>query len=73
MSVKIVEQTGKYITTKEVDSLLFKDFRRPLIEILTDLRKPIAPRFLKHKQRHKHLEDAVRVGAWDFIFGVRKQ
>ena len=47
--MKIVEQKGKYITTKEVDSLLFKDFRRPLVEILTDLRKPIAPRFLKHK------------------------
>ncbi|MEN9871614.1 MAG: hypothetical protein RLZZ171_2606 [Cyanobacteriota bacterium] len=47
--MKIVEQKGKYITTREADSLLFKEFRRPLIEIMTDLRKPIAPRFIKTK------------------------
>ena len=35
---------------------LFKGFRRPLIEIMTDLRKPIKPRFMKHKiiQRAKN-------------------
>lgn len=47
--MKIVEQNGKSITTKEAESLLFKEFRRPLIEIMTDLRKPIAPRFFKYK------------------------
>lgn len=45
----IVEQKGKYIVTKKSDSLMFKDFRRPLLDIMTDLRKPIAPRFIKHK------------------------
>jgi hypothetical protein len=45
----LVETKGKYITTKEVDSLLFKEFRRPLIEIMSDLRKPINPRFIKSK------------------------
>lgn len=29
--------------------ILFKEFRRPLIEIMTDLRKPISSRFIKSK------------------------
>ena len=29
--------------------IYFKEFRRPLIEIMSDLRKPIAPRFVKYK------------------------
>ncbi len=47
--MKIIENQGKQIVTKKANSLLFRDFRRPLIEIMTDLRKPIQPRFLKHK------------------------
>ena len=39
----------KIIATKEVGSLYFKEFRRPLIEIMSDLRKPISQRFMKHK------------------------
>ena len=45
----LVETKTPYITRKEVPSTLFKDFRRPIIEILTDLRKPISPRFIKTK------------------------
>ncbi len=41
--MKIIENQGKQIITKKANSLLFRDFRRPLIEIMTDLRKPIQP------------------------------
>ena len=34
---------------EEVKSLHHKEFRRPILSILSDLRKPIPPRFIKHK------------------------
>lgn len=45
----MVETKGQYIVAKEVSSTLFKDFRRPLLEIMSDLRKPISPRFIKQR------------------------
>ena len=39
----------KMIQTQEVNSTLFKEFRRPITDILTDLRKPISPRFIKQR------------------------
>ncbi|MGL6342555.1 MAG: hypothetical protein ACRC80_25855, partial [Waterburya sp.] len=38
----------KDISTR-AKSLYFKEFRRPLIDIMSDLRKPIQSRFIKYK------------------------
>ena len=47
--MKLVEKPGKYIVMTEVDSLKFKEFRRPIRDILEDFAKPIPARLLKKK------------------------
>ena len=40
---------GNQMQTSQVKHLNHKEFRRPILDILEDLKKPVHPRFIKHK------------------------
>ena len=44
-----VSAPNKEIQLEKAEHLYHKEFRRPILSILSDLRKPIPPRFIKYK------------------------